>query len=49
MKKKKNEFKRNNVKTAYNGTKTLTFLGLRIWRIVPDFITKSNSFEEFKL
>ena len=27
----------------------LTFLGARIWKIVPDFIQKSNNFEEFKL
>ena len=46
---KKAEFKRTNVKTVYNGTKTLTFLGPRIWEIVPDCIKKSNSFEEFKL
>ena len=46
---KKAEFKRNNVKTVYNGTETLTFLGSRIWEIVPDYIKKSNSFGEFKL
>ena len=46
---KKTEFKRNKVKTVYNGTETLTFLGPRIWEIVPDYIKKSNSFEEFKL
>ena len=45
----KTEFKRNKVKTVYNGTKTLTFLGPRIWEIVPDYIKKSRSFEEFKL
>ena len=28
---------------------TLTFLGPRIWEIVPDFIKKSNNFEELKL
>ena len=43
---KKTEFKRNNVKTVYNGTETLTFLGPRIWKIVPDYIKKSNSFED---
>ena len=43
----KNEFKRNNVKTVYNGTET--FLEPRIWEIVPDYIKKSNSFEKFKL
>ena len=46
---KKKEFKRNNVKTAYNGTETLTFLGPRSWKIVPDYIKKSDSFEEFIL
>ena len=46
---KKTEFKRNNVKMVYNRTETLTFLGPRIWEIVPDYIKKSNSFEEFKL
>ena len=46
---KKTEFERNNIKTVYNGTETLTFLGPRIWEIVPDYIKKSNSFEEFKL
>ena len=46
---KKTEFKRNNVKMVYNGTETLTFLGPRIWEIVPDYIKKSDSFEEFKL
>ena len=37
---KKTGFKRNNVKTVYNGTETLTFLGPRIWEIVPDYIKK---------
>ena len=46
---KKYEFKRTDVKTVYNGTETLTFLGPKIWEIVPDYIKKSNSFEEFKL
>ena len=34
---------------VYNRNTTLTFLGLRIWKIMPDCIKKSNSFEEFKL
>ena len=46
---KKTEFKRNIVKTVYNGTETLTFLGPRMWRIAPGYIKKSNSFEELKL
>ena len=37
---KKTEFKRNNVKTVYKGTEALTFLGPRIWEIVPDYIKK---------
>ena len=46
---KKTEFKRNNVKTVYNGTETLTFLGSRIGEFVRDYIKKSNNIEEFKL
>ena len=37
---KKAEFKRTNVKTVYNGTETLTFLGPRISKTVPDYIKK---------
>ena len=44
---KKTELKRNKVKTVYNGTEN--FLGPRICEIVPDYIKKSSSFEEFKL
>ena len=46
---KKTKFKRNNIKTVDSGTETLTFLGPRIWEIVPDHIKKSNTFQEFKL
>ena len=35
---KKVEFKGNNVKAVYNGTETLTLLGLKIWEILPDYI-----------
>ena len=37
---KKTEFKRNNVKKVYSGTETLTFLGPKIRKIVPDYIKK---------
>ena len=37
---KKAEFKRTKVKTVYKGTETLTFLGPRIWEIVPEYIKK---------
>ena len=43
---KKNEFKRNNVKTVYRGNENLTSLGPRMWEVVPDYI---SSLEEFKL
>ena len=46
---KSTEFKRNNVKMVYNRTKNLTFLGPRIWKTVPDYVKKSNTFEEFKV
>ena len=36
----KTEFKINNVKKVYNRTEILTFLGPRIWEIVPDYIKK---------
>ena len=32
----------------YNGTETLSFLGPRIWEIVPDQIKKGNNLEELK-
>ena len=37
---KKTELKRNYIKTVYNETEALTFLGSRIWEIVPDYIKK---------
>ena len=40
LRKLKTEFKRNKVKTVFNGTETLTFLGPRILEIVPDYIKK---------
>ena len=33
----------------YKRDATLTFLESRIWKIVPDYIQKSNSFDKFKL
>ena len=34
---------KNNVKTVYDGTETLTFLGSRIYEIVPDYIKKATA------
>ena len=39
---KKTVFKRNNVKAAYNGTETLTFLGPKISEILLDCIKKKQ-------
>ena len=39
----------NEILTVFNGTETLTLLGPTISEIVPDYIKKSNSFEEIKL
>ena len=44
---KMHSIKRNNVEMAYNGNEALTFLQTKIWEIVPGYITKSNSFNEF--
>ena len=51
LRERKAEFKKNDVKTVCNGTETLTFLGPKIWKIVPDYRLhkKSNSPEDFKL
>ena len=46
---RKTEFQKNNVKTVYYGTETLTFFGPRILEILPDTIKKSNNCEEFKM
>ena len=37
---KRNKFKRNDVKTVYDGTETLTLLGPRIQETVLDYIKK---------
>ena len=37
---KQTELKINNVKTVYNGNETETFLGSRIWDIVPGYTKK---------
>ena len=51
LRERKAEFKRDDVKTVYNGTETSTFLRPKIWKIVPDcrLHKKSNSRKNFKL
>ena len=44
---KMHSIKRNNFETAYNENEALTFLRTKIWEIVPGYITKSNSLNEF--
>ena len=41
-------FVTNNVRTVNNGTETLSYLGPKIWLILPDDIKMSNSLTEFK-
>ena len=42
------EFKIENTKTVYYGTESLSFLGPKIWELVPLEIKSSRSLEEFK-
>ena len=44
----RNVFHTQNIRTVYNGTETLTFLGPKIWAIVPDWIKESNTILLFK-
>ena len=43
-----NEFKLENIKTVHYVTESLSFLGPKIWEIVPLEIKSSHSLEEFK-
>ena len=42
------EFKLENIKTVHYGTKSLSFLGPKIWELVSLEIKSSHSLEEFK-
>ena len=42
------EFKLKNVKTVHYGTDSLSFVGPKIWELVPLEIKSSHSLEEFK-
>ena len=42
------EFKTENVKTVHYGTESLSFLGPRIWKLVPLEIKKLTSLQIFK-
>ena len=41
-------FKTNNIRTVYYGTETISFLGPKIWSILPNEIKESESLIEFK-
>ena len=41
-------FKTRNVKTVSYGTETLSFMGPKIWALVPDEFKKVKSLPEFK-
>ena len=42
------EFKLENVKTVHYGTESLSFLGPKVWELVPLEIKSSHSLEELK-
>ena len=41
-------FKTGNVKTVYNGTETISYLGSKIWDQLPDELKNANSLTVFK-
>ena len=41
-------FETHNVKTVYNGTKTISFRGPQIWSIIPTSIKNAGTLPEFK-
>ena len=42
-------FKTRNVNTVHHGTETLTFLGPKIWEIVPNELKAISTLREFKI
>ena len=36
-------------RTAYHGSKSILFLGPKIWKILPDRLKNGNSIEDFKI
>ena len=42
------KFYTRQVHSVYNGTESLSFLGPKIWELVPEYIKKSESLEVFK-
>ena len=45
---KNNSLERRTVNTVRYGTDSLSFLGPKIWDIVPDYITSSKTMSDFK-
>ena len=41
-------FKTSNVRTVYHGTESLSFLGPKIWSILPDNLKSLKSLEDIK-
>ena len=44
----KNIFETTNVRTVFCGTETVSFLGPKIWNIIPNDIKQSATLQEFK-
>ena len=43
-----NNYKRSKVRTVFYGTNTITFMGPKIWQLLPDEIKYAKSLMEFK-
>ena len=44
----KNPFQSSNIRTVFNGMETMSFLGPKIWGLVPDEIKSLKSLTAFK-
>ena len=42
------EFARRNVRSAFNGTESISFLGTKIWDIVPSELKQLETFNAFE-
>ena len=46
---KNSQFTINPIRTVYHGSKSISFLGPKIWNILPDKLKNVNSIEAFKM
>ena len=43
------DFRTRSVKSVYHGSKSISYLGPKMWEIVPAMIKETNSFNSFKI